>query len=326
VFHFLSVFVHHSVIFTDNYHGAVVHKPKQYVSGCIQSASNTTWTGKYYGGAATGFKFIPGRGVTWAFELVGTLPPNSPSRGNDVGWWAAGSPWVEEIDFFEYTGYDYDHPCSWLTQTNVVYYSKTDSSQESVASYAKLPQACDNKEHRWTHVVYPDLSMSMWIDGKLIETMDANGPYGHLITRSKSPPTNPYKNPMALILSYGVRSPGKPTFQERSMHVRSIAVYESGARQGVNYWGGGIAPGTTVRHTAEAVAHADESATVHVASSNASSRGGMPSWEVVVIVVAVALVCCLFLAIVAVVVVIRRRQRAAAAVADNSRTVPLLNQ
>jgi len=162
-------------------------------------------------------------------------------------------------------------------------------------------------------VVYPDLSMSMWVDGRKVMSVGHNG-------RSKPPPVNPYTQPMSLILSYGVRREGKPTFHERSLHVHSIAVYQDGHHAGQQYTGGGVAPGTTIRHSSS-VAHAAESVADSV-SSGAGSSSGMPGWEAALIVVVVAVTGFVFLAIVAAVVVIRMRRRAQTA--DSSKTVPLM--
>jgi len=209
-----------------------------------------------------------------------TAPPNSPSRGNDIGWWASSYQWHSEIDFFEYWGYQ-KNLHSTEAGTCIMIYHTSPTTKSTNGGSAVIPELFDpHRPHRYTHVIYPDATMSMWVDGKKIQSV--GGGRGRTSNILKSWP----KDPLALILSFGLRnlyidavtmqkeldslraSGGSkteiadlqdqisnihrtiraPNFKDsRSMHVRSIAVYQDKAHAGKGFTGGGVAPGTVVK-------------------------------------------------------------------------------
>jgi len=224
---------------TAKYERGVGGRGKNYVSGCIESDSLND--------APVGFSFQPGVG-TWAFEIVMTAAPNGPSRGNDVGWWASSHAWKSEIDFFEYFGFSrsdlsetYTIVCNAIYNTNL--WSSSGETKGAILQSKVIPEMWDHRRpHRYTHVVYADMSMEMWVDGRLV------------LHRTRRPPSWS-KEPMSLILSFSVKDWNKANAQfpkpfftnSRSLHVRSIAVYHDGAHAGKGYSGGGIAPNTIVK-------------------------------------------------------------------------------
>jgi len=262
---------------TAKYQKGVGGRGKNYVSGVIQTSPYP------YGGtdgpvsgfehlgpipyskdnARVGFTFTPGPGlgVTWAFELVMTSAPNKPVGGNDIGWWADCAkgpcePVPHEIDFFEYWGYSDPKPKMTRTGVCVVIYNQN-TMQMVQQSELYLKQLWDHKRsHRYTHVIYPDMSMSMWVDGKQVKKL-GGVPWENYKHRLRTLPHPAWSNQaMPLILSYGMRNPklddkknkvGNPKWKgTRSLTVHSIAVYQDGKHAGQGFTGGGVAPGTQV--------------------------------------------------------------------------------
>jgi len=239
---------------------------KNYVSGVIQTeykpypGGGPSWDKRSPFPASSiaapkGFHFTVGTGVTWAFELVMTSAPNGPSRGNDIGWWAPGDI---EIDFFEYWGYDPDISKTMAGTGAVLLWYENGNNPPGYGGEQHIPELYDHtKPHRYTTVVYPDLSSSLWIDGKKVKMQDARRNYAETY-RTKAPPS--YKpSTMPIMISFGLRDiqidatspPPKgyrpPYFTDsRTLTVHSVAVYQDGAHAGQGFSGGGVAPGTVV--------------------------------------------------------------------------------
>jgi len=238
--------------------------------------------------APRGFTFSVGHGVTWAFEIVMTSAPNKPSRGNDIAWWA--HYWHGEIDFFEYFGWGGKDERKSLSATSIMIYDSDKGS--SVGGEAHVPQLADpTRPHRYTSVIYPDQTMSMWIDGKIVKMHDTNwNSKLDGMTRTVKPPYWP-DEPLSVLVSFAMRNPwidarmkqkelqllqqnhgdakniaklkkdikslyqnNIPAFfkNSRSLTVRSIAVYQDKGHAGKGFTGGGIAPNTHLRHVSAA--------------------------------------------------------------------------
>jgi len=262
---------------TAKYQKGVGGPGKNYVSGVIQTNFNPYpgTDGPVSGfehlgpiptsseSAPVGFVYTPGPGIgaTWAFELVMTSAPNKPVGGNDIGWWsncAKGpcNPVPHEIDFFEYWGYSDKQLKKTRTGVCVVIYNQNSMDMVPI-SELYLKKLYDSKRsHRYTHVIYPDMSMSMWVDGKRVRNL-GGVPWETYKHRLRTLPWKAWQNQaMPLILSFGLRNPkiddkknpvGPPKWKgTRSLTVHSVAVYQDGAHAGKGYEGGGVAPGTQV--------------------------------------------------------------------------------
>jgi hypothetical protein len=91
--------------------------------------------------------------------------------------------------------------------------------------------------HRYTYVIYPNQSWSLYIDGEL-QTWVGN--YGIAPARNSS------DTQMQLIINYALN--GKDfTSGTRKFLIKSVAVYQDNDHAGSGIVGGGIAPGTKVR-------------------------------------------------------------------------------
>jgi Glycosyl hydrolases family 16 len=210
----------------DTYQPNVGGVGKNYVSGTVNS--------DLAGGAGyRPFTFTPGRGVTFAFECVCKLPRNTGEE--DPGWWSSDPRWTDEIDFFEFWGWNlwakYNMGVSWIwkTPSNIIE-SEHDLGQEFNPSAAF---------HRYTTVLNANNTIEEFIDGVRQNWIGHRGVLG--------PVSSPTVVPMGLILSLGLRGTGlRFTSGSRILGVRSVAVYEDARHAGEAVNGGGIAPGTVL--------------------------------------------------------------------------------
>jgi hypothetical protein len=218
---------------------------RNYLSGSISTQA------QYAAGGWRPFTWKPGEGETWAFECNCKLPVNSPLSGVDPGWWSSDVTWTNEIDFFEEWGWGAGCGSSLLTAcyTGVAWLYKT-YPIETIESYKDLYSMFDPSAgfHRYTTVIYPNNTLSEYIDGVLQRWVGVNGV-------APAPPS--FTKPrMSLLLTNAIRDqrgmtgPNPyPGFSSgtRTFTARSIAVYEDGAHAGQHVTGGGVAPGTAIR-------------------------------------------------------------------------------
>ncbi len=178
------------------------------------------------------FKWTPGQGEKWAFECVCRLPRNTGEE--DPGWWSSDYPWNDELDFFEFWGWNtwakYNMGVAWIYKTPS---SLTESEHDLGEDFD--PSAAF---HRYTTVINPNNTVEEFIDGVRQSWVGNNGVLG---------PVSPAVVAMGLKLSNGLRGSGANfTSGSRTFSIRSIAVYEDAGHAGQAVSGGGIAPGTTV--------------------------------------------------------------------------------
>jgi hypothetical protein len=218
---------------------------RNYVSGSISTSA------QYSTGGWRRFQWKPGGGETWAFECNCKLPANSPMSGVDPGWWSLDRKWTDEIDFFEEWGWGRSCELSLLTSclTGVAWLYDTSPlrvQESSKALYSLFDPSAGF--HRYTTVIYPNNTLSEYIDGQLQRWVGNNG----------IAPAPPYftKAAMHLVMTNALRDQTPtsgpnpyPGFSSgtRTFAARSIAVYEDGAHAGLNVSGGGVAPGTIVK-------------------------------------------------------------------------------
>jgi hypothetical protein len=218
---------------------------RNYLSGAVSTQS------QYSAGGWRPFTWKPGEGETWAFECNCMLPVNSPLSGVDPGWWSTDVKWTNEIDFFEEWGWGAGCGSLLLTScyTGVAWIYKM-YPLETIESYRDLYSMFDPSAgfHRYTTVIYPNNTLSEYIDGQLQRWVGING-------IAPAPPEF-NKTRMSLLLTNAIRDqkgmtgPNPyPGFSSgtRTFTARSIAVYEDGAHAGQNVSGGGVAPGTAIR-------------------------------------------------------------------------------
>jgi hypothetical protein len=218
---------------------------RNYVSGTVSTQS------QYAAGGWHPFTWKPGEGETWAFECNCKLPANSPFSGVDPGWWSTDVKWTNEIDFFEEWGWNPACATALSTScfTGVAWLYNT-YPLEAIESYKALYSLFDPSLgfHRYTTVIYPNNTLSEYIDGQLQRWVGVNG----------VAPAPPYfnKTRMSLLLTNALRDqkgatgPNPyPGFSSgtRTFTARSIAVYQDAAHAGLAVTGGGVAPGTAVR-------------------------------------------------------------------------------
>jgi hypothetical protein len=189
----------------------------------------------------------PGGGGTFAFEIVCKFAPGfdggTSNGGNDEGWWSSGGGWTDEFDFFEHWGWR--GPPS--VTASVWVYSTSPLHNISIPMNVSNLLGADPAAafHRYTTVIHPDNSYSMYIDGRLVG--------------SQSAPPSFQRVWMKLILSYAMRNPAGsdprivPGFttpgETRDWVIRSVAVYQDAAHAGVDIRRGKIAPGTVIQGT-----------------------------------------------------------------------------
>jgi hypothetical protein len=234
----------------DAYHPNAMPAEGSYPVRNYLSGSATTRP-QYAAGGWHPFTWEPGGGETWAFECNCKLPSNYPKySGTDPGWWSTDKTWTNEVDFFESWGWNCNPLSScgfgvaWVYNTNPV--KTQESALYSIMSRLFEPAA---GFHRYTTVIYPNNTLSEYIDGTLQTWVGNNGV-------APAPPE--FKRvQMSLLLTNAIRdasstmSPNPyPEFstpgETRTFDARSIAVYEDGRHGGLNVAGGGVAPGTTV--------------------------------------------------------------------------------
>jgi hypothetical protein len=214
------------------------------------------------------FKFDPGQGHEWAIQITARFPPNTGEA--DPGWWLTDPKWTWEIDMFEGFGASAGSGGTWcrpasgsrwigVTDPTWVYRTETHSSirADQMLCRDAQPSPFDPSAgyHTYTTVIYPNNTMSEYIDGhiQVWDYVPAGGDShvggGSLVGPPAAFPTT-YGG---LIISYGLRDTvtGNPdphfTSGARSMSVRSIAVYESATARGAGTVNGGLmAPGTSL--------------------------------------------------------------------------------
>jgi hypothetical protein len=207
-----------------------------YLSGFVQSCREAL---------SDGFKWTPGGGITWAFEILTKFAPGfdggPTSGGNDEGWWSSGRSGIgDEFDFFEHWGWR--GPPS--VTADVWVYDPSGPSTVSISGNVTQFLGADPAAgfHRYTTLLKADNSFAFYIDGRL---------FG-----SRAAPPNFLALPMKLILSYALRNPSGsnpriiPGFstagQTRDWVIRSVAVYQDAPNAGRNIIFGGVAPGTVI--------------------------------------------------------------------------------
>ena len=90
--------------------------------------------------------------------------------------------------------------------------------------------------HRYTDVINPDQSWSLYLDGALQTWVGDRG---------VAPPESSGTTPMEVIIDYALDGTSFTTGQ-RSFVVNSVAVYQDHAHAGRSTTGDGIAPGTVL--------------------------------------------------------------------------------
>jgi hypothetical protein len=180
------------------------------------------------------FTWTPGDGSTWAFEIDCQWPLNS----NDLwsGFWAVTQPEdVNERDFIEAHAAQSQFDTDWIYQTGHTIGYKADWYLDTLAFDPAASM------HRYTYVVYPNQSWSLYIDGVLQTWVGKNG-IGPVETSTNTP--------LELQIQYALRGSSIPdtfTSGTRQFLINSAAVYQDKANAGTgDTTGGGIAPGTTV--------------------------------------------------------------------------------
>lgn len=181
------------------------------------------------------FKWSPGKGQTLVFEAVAKLPPNTGEA--DPGWWTSGPPWKDtEVDFFEGYGASRTHTTGWKTDPLYTAWFASPLLSAIKPGFATDPSQAF---HTYTFQLSADNTYSVWIDGMLQPWATDVGP-GRPDLSAKT----------TLILSYALRTCSCTTgftSGTREFDVKSVAVYEDKAHDGVGVENAGIAPGTIVR-------------------------------------------------------------------------------
>lgn len=179
------------------------------------------------------FRWKPGGGQTWAFEVVAKLPINTGEE--DPGWWSTDGKWTNELDFFEFWGWGHSEYYAGLP---VWKYSSPASGPSVYKEIYKAKSEVPNPEasfHRYTTVINANNAIEEYIDGVKRWTLP---------TIESAKIAQPW---MGLILSHALReSSANFTSGSRSFDVRSVAIYQDAKHAGVNIENGGIAPGTTI--------------------------------------------------------------------------------
>jgi hypothetical protein len=180
------------------------------------------------------FRWTPGNGGTWAFECVCRLPRNTGEE--DPGWWSSDFYWHDELDFFEFWGWNtsdvYNMGITWIWEV----------AGGSIQAEHDLGKelGVSSSFHRYTTVIKPNNGVEEYIDGVRQTWLGRNGVLG--------PPPSVTVVPMGLKLSNALRGSGSNfTSGSRSFTIRSIAVYQDGEHAGEGVKQGGVAPGTIVR-------------------------------------------------------------------------------
>ena len=199
---------------------------KHYVCGTLRGNSEGRPGGYSY------FKWSPGKGQTLVFQAIAKFPPNTGEA--DPGWWSNGPPWNDtEVDFFEGGGASSDHTTGWKTDWMYTAWFAPPHPIANKRGFAEDPSLAF---HTYTFEIAPNNTYSVWIDG---------------VPQSWGTNVGPAKPDLAekatLILSYGLRECRCTTgftSGAREFDVRSVAVYEDKAHEGVGVENAGVAPGT----------------------------------------------------------------------------------
>lgn len=176
-----------------------------------------------------GFTWTPGGGETWAFEIDCQFPVDTNDLFNAF-WSSTETNWTNEHDFFE------GHDTTGQIDSDWIY----DTAAYGTANFqdwyeGQLPFTPSSAMHRYTYVIYPDNTWSLFVDGVLQTWVGNNG---------VSPSHTTDTNPMQIIMNYALDGTSNTT--TRSFLINSIAVYEDGDHAGQNISGGGLAPGTSI--------------------------------------------------------------------------------
>jgi hypothetical protein len=211
-----------------------------YVSGCLSSQMASPVGGEV-GFPITGFSFLPAAGISFAFEIVCSLPDEL--YGGDKAFWATAATGSNEIDFFEW--YDYDQNVSGISDVTSSWIDHVGAGQNHGASVygnsTDLTAVRDGHPHRWAFEMRAsDQTVHTFLDGAAL-----HAPYAWL------PSWNTASTDwLHLVISHALRNgySGKgPTFTDsRDMVVRSVAGYQDTPHAGQSIRGGGTAAGTTV--------------------------------------------------------------------------------
>jgi hypothetical protein len=202
---------------------------RNYVSGIVTSPTNLS--------GYKGFTWTPGDGSTWAFEIVAQWPVSTGGLWNAF-WTSSQSSWLNERDFFE--GYSNNYPpgnidTDWIYQTPYTPYGSGVKLQNVYQSQLSFNPAAGM--HRYTYLIYPDQSWSLYIDGALQTWVGNDG---------ISPPQSGANVPMDLIINYALNATTFTSGNHQFL-IKSVAVYQDNSHAGQGITGGGIAPGTKVK-------------------------------------------------------------------------------
>ncbi len=202
---------------------------RNYVSGIVTSPTNQP--------GYKGFTWTPGDGSTWAFEMVAQWPKSTNGLWNAF-WTSSASTWEDERDFFE--GYSNNSSkgnidTDWIYETPYTPYDSGVKMDDIYYNHLGFDPSAGM--HRYTYVIYPDQSWSLYIDGELQTWVGNNG---------VAPVRNSSDTPMQLIINYALNG-NDFTTGTRQFLIKSVAVYRDNAHVGSGTTGGGIAPGTVVR-------------------------------------------------------------------------------
>ncbi|HWE14262.1 MAG TPA: hypothetical protein VG365_12150 [Solirubrobacteraceae bacterium] len=218
----------------------------------------------------TFFHFRPGHGQAWAIQITAKFPPNTGEA--DPGWWLTDPRWKWEIDMFEGFGGDAGSGGSWchatsgnrwigVTDPTWIYHTEPHASigGDQMLCREAQPSPFDPSAgyHTYTTVIFPNNTMSEYIDGarQIWDYVpNGGGSYrnGGALIGPAGAPADAFGG---LIISYSLRdtATGNPdphfTSGIRSLSVRSIAVYENATADRANTVHPGlVAPGTILVH------------------------------------------------------------------------------
>jgi hypothetical protein len=202
---------------------------KHYICGTVRGQAEGSFPGYSF------FRWSPARGQTLVFEAVAKFPPNTGEA--DPAWWSNGPPWNDtEVDFFEGGGWSFQHTTGWKTDPLFTAWFAAPLLTASSSGFATDPSQAF---HTYTFELGAKNTYSVWIDG-------APQPWATDVG-----PAKPDRSARTtVILSYALRTCAscRSGFVggSREFDVRSVAVYEDRAHEGVGIENGGLAPGTVV--------------------------------------------------------------------------------
>jgi hypothetical protein len=216
---------------------------RNYLSGEVNSFTNDP--------PYKGFTWTPDDGSTWAFEIDAQWPVN-PDKNMFNAWWTSSqNGWVTERDFFEGTK---GSPAgsidtAWIYQTRCTN-SPNCTTPELMDYYSHQLISSFNPAdamHRYTYVIFPNQSWSLYIDGVLQNWVNACTPTNTnaMCGSSIAPPETSDNVPMRLRIDYALNATTFTT-GSRQFLINSVAVYQDNNHAGKSMSGGGVAPGTVV--------------------------------------------------------------------------------